>query len=242
MARKAAEAVERLRSWSFSTHQKLEQCPKRVHYQKIQGLPDPPGPAAEAGNLRHAALERYVLDEGSFPPQENAWQPELDHILRTAEDVKAELELGFEHRAYRGRGERSIEDQWIETDFKRGPIRAKLDLVAIVGRQKVRVIDFKTGKQYPEHKSQLSLYAFLTFLKYPWCETVDTEDWYLDRPGEVLEERFTRKRDFEALHVRWGQAVVADMSRTVWPAKRNQFCRWCPYNSRKGGPCTEGAG
>lgn len=229
----------RLLSWSFSTHQKLRDvCPLRVKLTKVDGLPDPAGPPAERGNRIHAALEAYalaakgeamagILGEPPFPREALAWRPALDARLAAYDDFVPEQEV-------------ALTTKWAESTWDEATVRGKLDLVGIVDDETVEVIDYKTGRPYSYHADQLELYALFTFLRYDWCETVAVAAWYLDDPGNVLEDVYARADDFARLERRWRLAVVEDLSRTQFPARRNPYCRNCPFSSRRGGTCVEG--
>lgn len=229
----------RLFSWSFSTHAQLLRCPAKVKYAKIDKLPDPSGYAAERGSRLGEALEQYTLrstqptgvftpDRASYPLEILAWKPALDERLARYASVRPEFEIG-------------LDANWNPQPWDRATIRAKLDLVGIVDDTTIEVIDYKTGRQYPEHKDQLELYATLLFHCYDWCERVLVADWYLDRPGEIVEDKYLRPEYERTLLPRWKQRAVADLSRTIWPAQRNVFCRYCAFHAKVGGPCTEGA-
>lgn len=232
MAKRASP--QRLQSWSFSTHNRLRECPARVKYAKIDKLPDPSGPAAERGNRVHDVLERYAIarregEEGFFPPEFRAWKPGLDALLDSADDVKTEQKIGFDLKR----------ELFTSTSWDEGPGRAKLDLTTLHG-ERIQIVDYKTGREYPYHAAQLRLYATLAFTLYDWCDSVKVENWYLDEPGSVKKDVFTRKADLAALLQEWRLAMVEDLSRTKFPAQRNPYCKYCPFSSRKGGPCVEG--
>jgi hypothetical protein len=70
---------------------------------------------------------------------------------------------------------------------------------------------------------------------------VKVANWYLDRPGDVLERSYDRADLVARAIPYWRKQVVADLSRTLFPAQRNEYCKYCPYHAKRGGPCTEGA-
>jgi RecB family exonuclease len=220
--------VTQLSSWSFSTHQQIERCPAKARYAKIDKLPDPSGPHADRGTAAHAAFEAYVKGEGALPAAFARWRPMLDHIVETAADIRTEMEISLSRR-------------WDLVRWKLGTIRAKLDLVYIVDDVTLGCVDYKTGRVYPEHEAQLELYAVLLFHCYPWAETVLAADWYLDQGDAVAEKTFTRQQHETVLLKKWKERAKRDLARKDWPAVRNPLCKHCNFNSRRGGPCVEGA-
>lgn len=224
----------KLQSWSFSTHNNLQKCPARVKYAKIDKLPDPSGRAAQRGNQVHEALERYILGDGPFPAAFRDWRPALDAILEAGEvgeEIVPELEF-------------ALTSTWKPTSWEKAKIRGKIDLLYVEDDVTLRAIDFKTGRKYDYHAAQLELYGTVALHLYPWVENVKVENWYLDQPAgpeNPLAGAFSRTQHETALFPKWQKAAKQDLARTTWPAKRNEFCKWCPFHVKVGGPCTEGA-
>lgn len=228
----------RLPAWSFSTGQKVAECPSRAARGKILREDDPAGPAAAKGSQVHDLLEAFVLHlkkngaqaEYALPSYLRPWAPELRRIVAEADDIVPEKEV-------------ALTASWrAAKSWKAAKIRGKVDLLWVEHDDTLDLVDYKTGNVYPEHAEQLELYAVFGFTLYPWAERVRVADWYvtLEEPF-VAEQTYTREADFKALLSKWQKRVRADLRRTTWPATRNRWCRTCPFNSKRGGDCVEGA-
>lgn len=214
----------RLEGASFSTWERAEACPARVYYAKIARLPDPAGPAAQRGTDLHAVLERHVIEGDRLPDSLLRWRPELDRLKAEAV-LHPELDVGLTRT-------------WKSAPWEKAKIRAKLDLVATTDEW-MTVIDYKTGRQYPGHEDQLELYGTLMLHLHPQRNSVTASDWYLDLGCTTT---MTYHRDDHGPRLlKWKERMAELLARREWPAKRNPGCKWCPFNVRKGGPCTEGA-
>jgi hypothetical protein len=218
----------KLRSWSYSTHSRIQSCPARVKYAKIDGLEDPSGPQAQRGLAVHSAFEAYIRGQSAaLPGAYRRWQPALDRIVEMADDVLPELEV-------------ALDAKWRKTTWDAAVIRGKLDLVYVAGDD-LAYVDYKTGGIWPEHAAQLSLGAAYLFWLYPWTTSVRAEDWYLDSEDAHVEGKTWLANEMAALVKEWKAKAKKDLSRRRWPAVRNRFCKSCAFNGRRGGPCMEGA-
>lgn len=215
-----------LKGASFSTWSQAEKCPARVKYAKIDKLPDPVGPHGERGNIVHAAFERYGRGEAALPNSFLRWRPALDALrARGTTLFSPELEV-------------ALSREWKPTTWGRARVRAKIDLAVIEGKE-ATAVDYKTGRPYDDHKDQLELYATMLFHLHPKVTVVDGQDWYLDQ-GYPVKHLFHRDDHGHRLAL-WRERFESLLTRTDWPAKRNPYCKSCPFNVRRGGPCKEGA-
>lgn len=232
--------MPRLRGASFSTWTGVEKCPARVKYAKIDRLPDPIGPPGQRGLVVHGVLERYARGEAALTSELMRWRPQIDSVKARATHFYPELEV-------------SLTRSWRRTSWERGRVRSKMDLVAFYGPDEAELVDYKTGREYPDHADQLELYATKLLHLYPKLVKVAAADWYLDagapqrhdaRPTVVVRSvaAHTFHRDEHAQRLAlWRDRFDALLDRTEWPAKRNPGCKHCPFNVRRGGPCKEGA-
>lgn len=224
----------RLRSWSFSTWDRFANgCKRRVRYQKIDKLPDPPGPQMARGNRIHKQLEDYLLYENqpfpsSFPKTPNStinemWREEVDALVE--EGAEAEREI-------------ALSDTWEGVDWRAGWLRLKVD-ASWVNRDKARIVDYKTGKIYDSSKKQLELYAVVFSHLHPKVKYIDAELWYLDQ-GEIIHMQLDRQSLGEKWSF-WDEAGRAITTEEEWePSPSSWNCRYCPYAASKGGPCKYG--
>jgi hypothetical protein len=141
----------------------------------------------------------------------------------------------------------ALTKKWTPTTWKSRTVwlRGKCDVHLYDKDEKeLIIIDFKTGRMYPDHKGQGELYAAMGTGFYPDLEHVHVEFWYLDQ-GSVGESPFNYNRpEVDRLKARWiarGHAMMEEKDFNPRPTK--QSCKWCPFRSDKQlpngepGPC-----
>jgi hypothetical protein len=121
-------------------------------------------------------------------------------------------------------------------------LRIKMDAHYLIETKKrklvdtqVVAIDYKTGRQHPEHSLQRSLYALGAFHMYPDAKTVHVEHWYIDS-GEVGQDDFAAK-DVPALLKQWEMRTRAMLADKRFAARPGNYCRWCHFRKSNGGIC-----
>jgi RecB family exonuclease len=115
-------------------------------------------------------------------------------------------------------------------------LRMKIDAHYFPSKGVVHVIDYKTGKPYPQNMEQVEVYALGAFGKFDDVNTVVGELWYLDH--EEPHEKVYARSQAPKLARRWEQRADRLLTAVQYPPRANRFCDWCPYNAKKGGPCT----
>lgn len=235
-------------AWTISKWQQWVQCglnyalehePKRVIKRfpgwKIGKLPArEEGPALRRGTEIHEALEVYLTTE----------RAELDEFEFKTPWLVAFKALRKEIAAGTGGTEVlwQFDDQWCETHPGVLPWhRQKLD-AWYVYEARARVIDFKTGKRYPDkHRDQMEVYAIGVFAMFEQVDTVVTELWYVDEPEFLpLRKEFDREKDADRLARKWEARAQTFLTDERFEARPGRHCTWCPFNASKGGPCTKG--
>jgi hypothetical protein len=239
-----------LTSWSYSVYTQYLKCPFSVCLDKIQRvrIVEPPNPAFAKGDRVHALTDTYIggvgrkpalveelppARKGELPIQINlkAIQPTLD-IMRKAK-ARTEQEWCFNQ-------------QWLPTGWLAGDawLRIKTDVCAdTVEPPTVNIIDWKTGKVYPDHAQQRSLYGLGGLLLVQigvlagGSKAVDltAQHVYTDT-GQSATEKFKMK-DLKPLQKEWLARIKAMMTDTEYKAKPGPACRYCRFGKSKGGPC-----
>lgn len=212
-------------AWSYSRYTTWLGCPFKAKCQFVLKLREPDNPAMARGTAIHKLAELYASGASRTLPDE------LKLFAREFKDLRA--------KHPQCEGEWAFTRTWKETGwFAKGAeaawCRIKTDATA-VGGLCVEIIDYKTGKQHPEHPGQLSLYGLGGFVKYPEALRVKASLWYLDS-GERADLEFTREQ-FPLLKSTWNDKVapmLADRRFTPRPTKR---CCWCHFRKENGGPC-----
>ena len=219
--------AKRLKAWSFSRLRRWEECPKRAKYGYLDRLPEPKGPALERGIRVHEGTERFLIG------QRRDLLPELEFF---ADDLKT-----LKKRGAVAEEEWAFTSKWKATGW--AATNAWLRMKTDVHYQEdiaLTIIDFKTGREYPEHTDQLELYGVggvAMGLADP-NGTVTVEAWYLDS-GEIISTEY----DFDYLVERqghWERRARPMLTDTEFKATPSRWaCRFCPFGKSKGGPCQD---
>jgi hypothetical protein len=213
--------VKQLEYWTTSNFKDYEKCPAMYKYRRLQKLPEPDSPAMARGTQIHTMAEMYVTGELSEVP---------DELKKLAEDFKLlkRLKPEMEKLWQFGKG-------WLQL-LGAGKLwrRSKLDAVHI-GKTEALVIDFKTGRVYPEHTDQFLHYAIDTLGRHPELKQVRTEGWYTDQ-GEVHDKTYSKEELVEE-RKKWTAKAEQFLEATEFRPTPGKACKWCAFSKTKGGPC-----
>lgn len=211
-------------TWSYSRISCFEKCPLQYEYRyrmKLKG--GEPSPALARGTAIHTLAECYLDGTVDDLPVELEKVRDTMEKLRAAEAVPEEW--------WHFHPDWDIADTWswfvIKSDAYHFP---KGDVAEIV--------DFKTGKMYPDHRDQLHLYATGAFARFPKVDRVIAKAVYIDQ-GTVLDFEWERP-DWQIMKNNWEARAKRVGLATEFRPNPNRFCPWCDYNAANGGPCTHG--
>ncbi len=217
-------------AWSFSRWNTYEGCPLKAKFLYIDKLKEPDNAAQARGSAIHKVAEDYV--RGSIPAAVPADLKGFSDEFKKLRKLKAQPELQWAFRA-----------DWTPTDWfaKDAWCRIKLDALASV-KGKVILIDYKTGRWYPEHEDQLSLYALGGFCSLPLTQEIEAQDWYLDEKKlKAGEERIIgadfHRSDMEALKKDWARRTKLMLTDQNFKPKPGDGCRFCHFRKSNNGPC-----
>lgn len=239
-----------LTSWSYSVYTQYCKCPFSVYLDKIQRvkIEEPPNPSFIKGNRSHEIADTYIGGMGKKRPSLT------DTLFVGKERVKVTMEAVKEilddFRAKKAR----TEQEWAFTrDYtpttwfgKDAWLRVKTDVCAdSVDPPLVEIVDWKTGRQYDEHRQQRSLYALagLQFVQIGSLAggskdvKLTAQHVYTDT-GIRATEAF-RMKDLQPLKKQWEARIKGMMSDTVFKPKTGFHCRHCRFKKSAGGPCPE---
>lgn len=220
-------------TWSFSALQVFEQCPHRMYLKRVQKLEEPQHEAAARGTQIHEIAENWVNGtiEGELPKELGKLPASFEALREAYVEGRVELE-----------GDWGYDIEWQPCGWNDETVwaRIKCDAVEHEDESSIRVIDYKTGKKFGnevKHNSQLMLYAVATFLRFPNCQFVNAELWYLDE-GKTTSKSYSREMAMK-FHPTWHERALRMTTCDEFrpnPSKIN--CRWCHY--RKSGDCAWG--
>lgn len=205
--------------WSYSTWKVYSTCKHRYELQYLQKLKQPGSIHLERGIFVHKLAEDFLDDvsQARVPKELKEFKDELKAIRKAG--AEAEKSIAFTK-------------SWQETeptDWSNAWLRVKLDATLIDGDE-ATVIDFKTGRAYPDTAEQSELYALAVFQLFPDVKAIDAEFWYVDS-GDVVPYFFGRE-NFPKIKKKW-QARAQEMlaNRQFSPTKDSYACRYCPFRS-----------
>ncbi|MBN86688.1 MAG: hypothetical protein CL885_04120 [Dehalococcoidia bacterium] len=217
------EELGPVRAWSYSALKTFEECPYRTYINKVKGVKEVAGPAADRGSQIHQLAEDYVNGTvGEMPKELIKFKDDFEELRELFIDAKVELE-----------GEWGFDIEWKTVGWmeKATWARIKLDALVLEDDTSARVIDYKTGKKWGNeisHGQQGLLYAIGTFFRYPHLQHVQTEFWYLDK-GETTKKSFTREQAMVFAPGFHRRAIVMTTETEFAPTPNFQSCRWCSF-------------
>jgi len=220
-----------INAWSFSRLGDYRMCPFKAKLKCVDKLKEPESEAMAEGTRIHKLAEDYVLGNITRLPKELQLFKAEFAALKKQKGVECEAEWTFTANFDRVTGWFS-KDAWCRIKVDAHYLDAKTN--------RVRVIDYKTGKIKDTDLEQLELYALAALLLYPDCEGVDCELWYT-KLGELLppnganfENTTAVKKRLLAKWVKASKPMLADRKFKPTP---NALCRWCHFRNDNGGPC-----
>lgn len=221
-------------SWSYSRFNDYVKCHFYSYLKHIQKVKEPPGPALARGARIDELCTQYASGAiDKCPPELARFEADFNDLRKIQRKLNLQQELAFTK-------------DWVETDWKdwnNAWVRIKMDCYYEQG-DVVRVIDFKTGRIYPDNEKQLDLYAVGAILKASKkVKTVEAELWYLDQDGDnVVAKSYTRDEAL-ALKATWEKSVAPMLRDTTFkPTPSDQACKYCFFgqkamkDERKNGP------
>lgn len=226
---------------SWSRLSVYRQCPQQFEAKYItKEYPDESdNPAFEKGSRIHKQLEDYINwkkgkgKEPSLCAEAKNVLPIIDSYFKriNSQAISAEKQLALNHD-WKACG-------WFDnTSIVKW--RGIIDMIVLMRKNHLHLIDFKTGKvrPYADDRGQLHLTAAMLFELYPDVEQITTA--YLFVEHKVTDQTTFHRKDHAknkaAFDVEWLQ-VNEDKEFT---AKKNQYCFWCALSKSKQGDCVYG--
>ncbi len=251
------DVESRPRHLSPSSASLYRQCPRKWKHRYVDGLADPPGPAALAGTFAHRVLELLLLEPEPARTVERARQlarrvwPETENDP----DFKA---LGLDEdgsRHFRWRGWQAVEGLWtiedpctVRVEATEQDVRVEIDGVpfrGIIDRVDATeagdfVSDYKSGRApserfRDERVTQVLLYA-AALAELTGQRPVRARLLYLGQKiVDVEVDDHNLGPAVAELQDTWA-SVLSDCDRGTFDAQPGPLCGWCPFI----GFCPEG--
>jgi hypothetical protein len=223
----AIQTYPKQKAWSFSVVGKHAKCPQVIRFTKIDRLPEPSNAAMDRGTQMHkaaAALIEHDVDQGLLSPQ---WAARVKELRQR--HARSETQLAFDVN-------------WVPTEWYAPNVwgRVIIDANYIISPGIVQIVEFKTGKQYPDHAAQLRLYALAGFILYPDAEQVRAENWYFDGPPSPMPGYVAQRSAVPRLKEEFIAFSAPLLNDELYPARPGPHCRWCNFRRSNSGPCEHG--
>ena len=218
--------MNRPKRHSYSSISTWEECPAKYAYSYIYNLPWPSSAAMERGTRLHSLAEDYLnTPEMPIPYDLRKIGPILDRQKQAG--GKAEVIW-------------LVNEKWEPVeDQKDAKVKAIVDCHYVAG-EVLHVDDYKSGREYPSHRSQLELYSILGLLKYPLAGRAESAAIYIDG-GYSGQDASIIRAMLPHLIDKWSTKIERLESDDDFIANPGSGCRWCPYRKSIGGPCGESA-
>jgi RecB family exonuclease len=228
-----------IKTWSFSSLKKFEQCPHSQYLKRVVRLAVPK-PAEDSPLVRGLAIHKEAED---FV---NGTLPKLPTSLRKLEGEFLALRDLFND------GIVTLEEQWgFDKDWTPcgyldwGTVwfQCALDAAVYHDKTTATVIDHKTGKSFGNevsHGQQGQLYAIALMVRNPELEGITVEFWYTDE-GKIKRKSYSRKllTPIMASFTKRGVKMTTETQFKPKPNKMN--CKYCDFGIANGnGMCEFG--
>ena len=217
---------KQIKKWSYSRLSMYMKCPAQYEWFYVLKKPRSSSPALERGIDIHKKAENYVNGKIKGMPRE------LEKFSDEFKQLRKEFKKGV------GFCEPDVslnEDLTLSSKFKTNWFIGFLDFAHVA--KELTVIDYKTGKKYPDHMEQGHVYSMALLVLNPNYEKVNVEFWYLDS-GETTEFTYYQK-DLKKMLRAWKARVDRMYADKTFKATPHKFCGWCDRNIKNGGDCKE---
>jgi hypothetical protein len=218
--------------WSYSSWSLWRKCPLALYYAYVEKLRGPPVPAMERGTMIHSFAERYLDGSITGPMPLHLKKLETEFL-----ELKAAKPIVEKYWA--------LTAEWKPAKERQGWVVAKTDAyIPPTKRENILVVvDHKTGRIYPDHLDQGSLYASIGFGLFPDVEEIEVEFFYIDQ-GTPASWRYTRAmlRYNVKYWLEEGKKLMSTKKFIATPSEN--ACGWCGFRSDKKlangekGPCS----
>lgn len=210
-------------SWSLSSLGTYEKCGLKYKFKYHDKLKETRSIQASRGVDNHALVEGFLRGELKELP------PELSFYSQFLTGLKT-YEIYPEHKV-------SLHRDWNPTTWEDPEVWYKgvLDLKVVKNEGEALVYDWKTGKIYPDHNDQKTIYSLAVFAEHPALYTVRAIHVYLDLNAN--REKTFHRNQVPELRKQWETRVQRLEQDPQFIANPGFHCRWCGYSRTKGGPC-----
>lgn len=231
----AAPKTKRFTSWSYSRYNDWLKCHLYAYFKHLLKVKEPEGPALKRGQEIDDLCTKYASGVlAKCPPELIRFKEDFDALRKIKRKLNLQQELAFT-KTWQPTDWRDWENAWV---------RVKMDCYYVEDTV-LKIIDFKTGRIYPDNEKQLDLYAAVGILvAAPDVESVEAELWYLDQEGENVVAKTYTRAEAKALLKQWEKDIKPMLvDSTFKPMPSEHACRYCFFGQKaKKDPKKKGPG
>lgn len=209
-------------SCSYSSISLYEECSFKYKCRKIDKLSEEKSDALVNGIEKHQLCEEYLKGDRKRIPKGVS---NIGGALRRLKKFEAIPEEWWH-----------LTSNWESTDSWSWLV-GKVDAYCFPRDSVIEITDFKTGKKYPNHRDQLSLYATMGLSIYDVKRVVARAD-YIDTGSSISYS--WEVDDLSQLQDGWTKRIEAVITAEEFEPNPGWYCQWCSFSRLKGGPCKRG--
>jgi len=207
---------------SYSSLRTYKECPAKYAYSYIDRIPSPPSAAMDRGSRLHKLCEDYL----------GGGLPSCPYDIRR---------IGVKIFQMRGKGalpEQTwlLDKDWYATENPGDAMLKAIIDVHYMDSGVLKIHDYKSGREYPEHQDQLELYALIGLQRFPLTGRVEASAIYIDTGIEGQPRSIIRPM-LPKLRQRWDGLIARVGADGEFLPTPGGHCRRCHYRSDAGGEC-----
>jgi hypothetical protein len=214
--------------WSLSALSLFERCKFAYWNRYILKIRDerPRGGPAARGTDIHKGIELHLTEGHPLPGEVNSWWSSAFTEIK-------QYPFWTEHQI-------GLDRNWMPTAWDEAWLQMIIDL-KVKKPGGYTVVDWKTGKEYPEHYEQKELYALGVHAEHPEENSIAATHVYLDLFKQT--KRDYHRDTMPARRTQWNNRVaklekyIKDGDKGQWIMEKNHFCKWCQFSKANGGTC-----
>lgn len=224
--RKLCVALTAPTHWSYSSWATFNRCPFAYQQSYLLGNRSPQGPSAARGERIHKLAEYFLRGKitGGVPGALDKFSAEFQNLKAAKPVVEKFWAVTEDWKFINGRG-------WCVMKMDAAVLPTNRDPTLIM-------VDFKTGREYPDHDKQGELYLAIGFAKHPEIESASTEFWYTDL-GYSIRREYTREQVKEQVVIWQDRGTRLLTGKKFKPTPSEDGCKWCHLRTDRGGVCNE---
>ena len=202
-------------------------CALKFKLRHIEKRQEPPSKAFEKGGRVHEGLDKFMKQRTKLLPDE-AWTLRKELVaLSKDKSLRGEEAWGYD----RNWQPLPVTGYFSDGDY----IRAKIDALTSK-KDRLKVIDFKTGQVRSASPLQVRFYGMLALIREPKMQAAELELWFVEQ-SKVIPFEPVQRKDLLSIKTDFQRRFNAIEAERAWKPNPGDACTFCPFTRHKGGPC-----